>query len=119
MPVLAVWAERRLYFCAGGGTRKARNLADDATCVLAVELEPLGLVVEGAAVKTRDEMTLGRVAEAYAAAYGWEVIVRDGAFHAEGAPTAGPPPYGVYEVLPRLAFGFAIDETMTSTRWQF
>jgi hypothetical protein len=32
------------------------------------------------------------VAEAYAAKYEWPVTVRDGAFDADGAPTAGPPP---------------------------
>jgi hypothetical protein len=52
MPVLAVCVEGRLYFCAGEGTRKARNLARDSTCVVAVEEEPLDLVVEGEAVKT-------------------------------------------------------------------
>jgi hypothetical protein len=62
-----------LYFCAGEGTRKARNLAGNSTCVVAVEEEPLDLVVEGEAVKTRDEATLRRVADAYAAVYDWHV----------------------------------------------
>jgi hypothetical protein len=40
----------------------------------------------------------------------------------EGAPTAGPPPYEVYEVYevtPAIAFGFGTDETLTPTRWRF
>jgi hypothetical protein len=55
MPLLGVWVEGRLYFCAGEGTRKARNLANNSTCVVTVEEEPL------------DETTLRRVADAYAA----------------------------------------------------
>jgi Pyridoxamine 5'-phosphate oxidase len=120
MPLLGVWVEGRLYFCAGEGTRKARNLARHSTCVVTVEEGPLDLVVEGEAVKARDEATLRRVAEAYAAVYGWRVTVRDGAFTGtEGAPTAGPPPYDVYEVTPAIAFGFGTDETLTPTRWRF
>jgi hypothetical protein len=40
--------------------------------------------------------------------YWWQVTVRDGAFYADGAPTAGPPPYELYEVIPTTAFGFAV-----------
>jgi hypothetical protein len=48
------------------------------------------------------------------------VTVREGAFHdAEGAPTAGPPRYDVYEVAPAIVFGFATDGTFGPTRWRF
>jgi hypothetical protein len=52
---------------------------------------------------------------------GWHVTVRDGAFHHEtgGAPTAGPPPYDVYELRSTVAFGFGTDETFVPTRWRF
>jgi hypothetical protein len=120
MPVLAVWVEGGLFFSAGAGTRKARNLAGDARCVVTVELEPLDLVVEGRAEIVRAETTLRAVADACASTYGWRVTVRDGAFHdAAGAPTAGPPPYDVYAVLPSVAFGFPLDETVVPTRWRF
>jgi hypothetical protein len=76
-------------------------------------------VVEGTAAKVSDETRLHRVAEAYWAKYGWQVTVRDGAFYADGAPTAGPPPYEVYEVTPAMAFGFPTDETFSPTRWRF
>jgi Pyridoxamine 5'-phosphate oxidase len=45
MPVLAVWANGGLFFCAGEGTRKARNFALDSRCVVTVEEEPLDLMV--------------------------------------------------------------------------
>lgn len=119
-PVLAVWADGGVYFCAGESTRKAKNLALEGRCALTVESEPLDLVVEGTAAKVRDADELRRVADAYASEYDWRVTVRDGAFHdTEGAPTAGPPPYDVYEVIPTTAFGFGTDESFVPTRWSF
>jgi Pyridoxamine 5'-phosphate oxidase len=120
MPIMAVWADGRLFFAAGQGTRKARNLELNSHCVVTVEQEPLDLVIEGSAEMTRDDETLRRVAERYATINNWHVTVRDGAFNdTDGAPTAGPPPYDVYEVIPRTAFGLPIGETFGPTRWQF
>jgi hypothetical protein len=100
-------------------SRKARNLAHDAHCVISTRREALDLVVEGTAAKVGDEARLHRVAEVYMTKYGWPVTVRDGAFYGDGAPTAGPPPYDVYEVIPTTAFGFPWDETFSPTRWRF
>jgi hypothetical protein len=120
MPVMAVWVDGRLFFSAGERTRKARNLAHDSRCVVTVEEEPVDLVVEGNASIVRDDATLARVADAYASIYGWQVTVRQGAFHAAGgAPTAGPPPYDVYEVAPTVAFGLPVGEGLVPTRWRF
>ena len=46
-PVLAVWVDGGLYFCAGEHTRKARNLVLDPRCVVTVEQEPLDLATAG------------------------------------------------------------------------
>jgi nitroimidazol reductase NimA-like FMN-containing flavoprotein (pyridoxamine 5'-phosphate oxidase superfamily) len=120
MPVLAVWVDGRLFFSAGERTRKARNLARDSRCVLTVEEEPVDLVVEGEASIVRDDATLARVADAYASIYSWQVTVRQGALDAAGgAPTAGPPPYDVYEVTPAVAFGLPVGEGLVPTRWRF
>jgi hypothetical protein len=78
MPIIAVWVNGMLFFTAGQGTRKARNLVLNAHCVISVEQEPLDLVIEGSARKTRDDETLRRVAERYATIYDWHVTVRDG-----------------------------------------
>jgi hypothetical protein len=50
-----------------------------------------------------------------------EVADRLGAYRLEthGAPTAGPPPYEVYEVIPKTAFGFNTDLSFGPTRWHF
>ncbi|MGH8903569.1 MAG: pyridoxamine 5'-phosphate oxidase family protein [Egibacteraceae bacterium] len=120
VPVLAVLVDDALHFVAGASTRKARNLARDSHCVVTARGPSLDLVVEGEAAKVRDEAKLQRVAAAYASKYEWHVTVRDGAFHgAEGAPTAGPPPYDVYEVTLTVAFGFGTDGSLNSTRWRF
>lgn len=119
MPVLAVWVNKALYFSTGANTRKGKNLARNAHCVISVGNHRLDLVVEGRAAKLRDETRLQQVAEAYASKYGWHVSIRDGAFYADGAPTAGPPPYDVYEVTPTTAFAFGKDDALNATRWRF
>ena len=118
-PLLAVWVDDALHFVASRTSRKATNLAHDAHCVIATRREALDLVVEGTVAKVSQEARLHRVAEVYMTKYGWPVTVRDGAFYADGAPSAGPPPYEVYEVIPTTAFGFPWDETFNPTRWHF
>ena len=118
-PLLAVWVDDALHFVASRTSRKATNLAHDAHRVIATRREAMDLVVEGTVAKVSQEARLHRVAEVYMTKYEWPVTVRDGAFYADGAPTAGPPPYEVYEVIPTTAFGFPWDETYNPTRWRF
>jgi len=119
MPVLAVWLDGALHFCTSTTSCKGRNLARDSRCVLAVGDDAADLVVEGEAAEVGDEAKLRRVAEVFASKYGWHVAVRDGAFYADGAPTAGPPPYHVYQVTPTTVFTFGKDESFSPTRWRF
>jgi hypothetical protein len=119
VPVLAVWVDGTLHFAAGPSTRKGRNLAQDARCVLSARQHQLDLVVEGLATRVVDEAALRRVADEYAAKYAWPVTVHNATFHGEGAPSAGPPPYHVYQLQPAVAFGFPTDETFPPTRWEF
>ncbi len=119
VPVLAVWLDGALHFVANESSRKAKNLGHRADCILSASTRSLDLVVEGEAVKVRDDAKLKRVADVYGSKYGWTVTVREGAFFGEGAPTAGPPPYDVYEVAPALVFGFPTDESTIATRWRF
>jgi hypothetical protein len=87
---------------SSAGTRKARNLAHDPHCVITVATYEFDLVVEGTAERVTDEAKLQRVVHAYAAE-GWEATVRDGGLYAEySAPSAGPPPWHVYEVTPTV-----------------
>jgi len=63
------------------------------------------------------------VGDAYRDKYGWPVTVTaDGAFDAPyGAPTAGHPPYRVYELTPTVAYAFGTDNHLgeRSTRYRF
>ncbi|TDE07481.1 pyridoxamine 5'-phosphate oxidase family protein [Jiangella asiatica] len=119
MPLGALWMDERFYFTAGPGTRKAKNLARDPHCVITVATDPFDLVVEGKAVKVTDEATLQRVCGAYNSE-GWPAIVRDGALHADySAPSAGPPPWYVYEVRPATAYVLGAEDPYGATRWTF
>jgi len=119
MPVLALWHDGALYFCASPASRKGRNLASNSHCVIATDAHDSDLIVEGEAAKVSDEAKLSRVAELYASKYDWHVAIRDGAFFGDGAPTAGPPPYEVYEVTANVVFAFCKDESFSPTRWRF
>lgn len=115
----AWWADDRFYFTSGAQTRKSRNLATNPKCAIAVALGDLDLVVEGTAARVTDEATLERVAER-AGEGGWPATVKDGALTAEySAPSAGPPPWYLYEMTPKAAFGVATKEPHGATRWRF
>ena len=94
---------------AGAAPEAARVSAADGVDV----------VVEGRAVRVTDGPTLERVADEYRSKYGWDAEPREGEFRGEGAPTAGPPPLHLYELVPETAFGFGTDESLNAMRWTF
>jgi pyridoxine/pyridoxamine 5'-phosphate oxidase len=115
----ALWLDDRFYFTSGPKTRKSQNLARNPNCVISVALADLDLVVEGTAAKVTDDATLERLAEAFRA-QGWPATVKDGALTAEySAPSAGPPPWYLYEMTPKTAFGVATKPPFGGTRWRF
>jgi hypothetical protein len=115
----ALWIDGKIYFVSGTGTRKGRNLAANPDCVFSVSLTGIDLVVEGTAVRITDRPTLLRLARRWAA-QGWPASVSGGALTAEySAPSAGPPPWNLYVVRPRTAFGVATAEPSGATRWRF
>ena len=79
----------------------------------------MDLVVEGRATRVTDDATLQRLAATYND-QGWPVHVKDGAFVAEySAPSAGPPPWDLFEITPKVAFGVASAEPNGAMRWRF
>jgi hypothetical protein len=111
VPVGIVWAEGRAYFTSGPGTSKSRNLTRDPYCTLTVATHPFDIVI--------DDATLQRLAELFGAE-GWRPTVRDGAFHHEfSAPSAGPPPWYLYEITPETVFAFGTAEPYGATRFDF
>lgn len=119
VPVLAVVVDGTLHFSASDSSRKARNLAAEPRCSVGTSGDAFDLVVEGTAAPVAEDASVRRVAAAYAAKYGWEPQVRDGLLWADGAPTAGPPPYRVYRVTPSTVFGFPTGGGALPTRWRF
>ena len=115
----ALWQDGKFYFTSGPGTRKSRNLASNPNCALSMSLPGLDLVIEGRARKVTDQATIERIAAAYAA-QGWPARAIDGALSAEySAPSAGPPPWHVYEITSVTAFGVASAKPYGATRWRF
>lgn len=119
-PVLGVWVDHALHVASGAGTVKTGLIAANPRVSLTTHVDAMDLVLEGEAVRETGRARLERVAEAYAQTYGWHPRARDGALTgADGAPTAGPPPYLVLAVRPRRVLGFGHDDAMLPTRWTF
>ena len=115
----ALWHEGELYFTSGPGTRKSRNLAQNPAASLSVSLDGIDLVFEGAVTRVTDLATLGVVARRYNND-GWPVTVDGDALTAPySAPSAGPPPWQVYQLGFDTVFGVATAEPNGATKWRF
>ena len=130
MPIIAFWIDGAFHFVVGEGTRKGRNLAADGRCVVAIgstTLPSLDVVVEGYAQPLDDEAAVARIAETLRA-NDWPLEARGDHVYGPNAPTAGPPPYAIYRMVPSKAFGlpgmlgmeqFDQSELPKPTRWAF
>ncbi len=115
----AVWDDGNVYFVSGGGTRKSRNLVENANCVVSMALKSFDIVFEGKAERVTDDATLQRLAKRYAGG-GWPAKVEDGALAYDySAPSAGPPPWNLYVVAPTTVFAVMSEEPGGATRWRF
>jgi nitroimidazol reductase NimA-like FMN-containing flavoprotein (pyridoxamine 5'-phosphate oxidase superfamily) len=122
-PLIAVWHDGAMWFTTGPDERKARNLAENRSCILTTGRSDLvegglDVVLEGAAEHVTDDGELEPVAEAFAAKYGtevWHFVVRDGAF---GHPDAGGRAL-VFRVRPVRGLGFRKGDTFSQTTWRF
>jgi PPOX class probable F420-dependent enzyme len=117
----ALWADDCFWFETGRATRKGKNLARDPRCTLSVATRDFDLAVEGEAVLVTDPATVAAMAARWAQE-GWPAQPDDSgtALTAEfSAPSAGPPPWHVYQVIPRAATALATTEPGGATRWRF
>jgi hypothetical protein len=131
MPIIGMWMEGSFYFVSGERTQKARNLAHEPRCTVVTgttTLPSLDLIVDGVAAMVTDEATLRGVTEAFRTRMEWPLEVRDGRVDGPNAPTAGPPPYAVWQVTPSSVIGlpgmtgmeeFAPEDLPRPTRWDF
>lgn len=130
MPLISFWIEGALHFIVGEGTRKGRNLAANAWCVVGTEnrkLPSLDVVLEGRAEPIADPDEVRRMAEAFAA-NNWPLEADGVEVNGPNAPTAGPPPYRIYRLTPSRGFGLPgnyrmadvdPDDLPKPTRWSF
>jgi len=115
----AVWQDGKAYFVSGPGTRKSRNVAENADVSIGMSVPGIDLVIEGRAERVIDDETLQRLAERYAKE-GWPTRVADQAFTYDySAPSAGPPPWYLYEVTPTTVFGVLSEAPGGAMRWRF
>ena len=121
-PVLAVWIDERAYSTTSPAARKGQNLASRPSAALTARAPTMDIVIEGPVAWIRDPQRLRRIGAAYQDKYGWPVTVVGDAFHAPyAAPTAGDPPYRVYELTPVVAYAFGTGDNPAerSTRFRF
>ena len=115
----AFWVDGRYYFSGGPRSRKIRNIERDPRCAFGVAIHGYDVALEGRAARVTDEALLQRLAEVFAEG-GWAPTVADGGFtHDYSAPSAGPPPWYVYEFTPEDAYAVATKEPGGATRWTF
>ena len=119
MPVGILFIDDAFYFTSGPKTRKARNIARNPDSVISIATHDFDLVVEGSATRVVDQAHLQRIADAFKKE-GWEPTVVKGGLTANySAPSAGPPPWQVYEVKPETIFALGTSEPYGATRWNF
>lgn len=122
-PMLAVWVDGRIYSTTNPAARKGRDLAARPSAALAARAPTMDIVIEGTVAWIGDRQQLQRIGQAYQDKYQWPVTVTDdNAFTAPyGAPTAGGPPYRVYELTPAVAYAFGTGDNLgeRSTRFRF
>ncbi|HEY7523588.1 MAG TPA: pyridoxamine 5'-phosphate oxidase family protein [Candidatus Limnocylindrales bacterium] len=130
MPIIAFWFDDAFHFIAGAGTRKGRNLAADGRCVIGISsttLPSLDLIAEGDAEPLADEDSVRRIAERFTS-NNWPLEARGNQVFGPHAPTAGPPPYRIYRMIPTKVFGlpgmlgmeqFDPSQLPRPTRWEF
>jgi nitroimidazol reductase NimA-like FMN-containing flavoprotein (pyridoxamine 5'-phosphate oxidase superfamily) len=103
MPLWGIWVDGRFFFSTGGRSRKARNLAANAACIVCTENSAEAVIVEGTAAQLRDAAELKRLAPHYAQKYKpWALD-----------PDLGP----VFELRPRVIFGLREKTFNAATRW--
>ena len=130
MPVIAFWIDGAMHIVAGEGTRKGRNLSADGRCVVATSsttLPSIDIVIEGRAEALTEDGDVRHLAEVLNEK-GWQLEAKGDKVFGPNAPTAGPPPYSIFRVVPSKVFGlphmygmeqFDPSELPRPTRWDF
>jgi hypothetical protein len=111
MVVWGIWWQGAFWFTTGPRTRKARNLALEAHCVIGTEKADEAVILEGQAVEVRDREQWKELAAIYDRKYGGDLY-----------PLLASCDGNVYRVEPQVAFAqdeHAADFVKSATRWKF
>jgi hypothetical protein len=117
----ALWVDGTFWFQTGSATRKARNVARDPRCAVAVSIQDADVVVQGDARRVSDPSDLARIAKAWAD-NGWPAepdASGSGITAPFNAPSQGPPPWNVYRIEPRSVTVVSSTEPGGLTRFRF
>ena len=117
----ALWLDGTFWFQTGAGTRKARNVARDPRCSVAISVRGADVVIEGDAVRVTEPGAVGRIAKAWAD-NGWPAEPDPGGSGITApfnAPSQGPPPWNVYRIESRSATVALAAEPGGLTRFRF
>lgn len=106
MGMHGLWFKGAYYFGTDPATRKAKNLAQNANCVVIAEDMQELLIVEGVAEGVAYEALPEGLSEESKKKYGWPIDPRMGG--------------QVYKVSPRVVFGVPEKQIATAvTKWVF
>jgi hypothetical protein len=115
----AAWLDGDLYFTSNLNARKARNLAANPACTIAVKVTGLDVTLTGTAELVTDAASLEEVARIYRDG-GWPAEVAGDALTAPfSAPSAGPPPWHVFRFTFDTVVAVATVEPWGAMRWGF
>jgi hypothetical protein len=117
----ALWFDDAFWFETGEQTLKGKNIARDPRCTLSVATHEFDIVVEGIAEKIEDGATVALMAGKWSD-QGWPARVDETgvALTADfSAPSAGPPPWVIYPLVPDRATALQTVEPGGATRWRF
>jgi hypothetical protein len=111
MVVWGLWQDGRLLFSTGSKSRKARNLGQNANCVVCTELANEAVIVEGTA-EIADVAARRKFLPAYERKYKFDMKAMKNDILAMKEP--------VFAVRPRVVFGLWEKYFQSkSTRWKF
>ena len=117
----ALWLDGSFWFQTGTGTRKARNVARDPRCSIAVSIRDADVVIEGDAVRVTEAGAVARIAKAWSDS-GWPAEPDEsgsGITAPFNAPSQGPPPWNVFRIEPASATVVLATEPGGLTRFRF
>jgi nitroimidazol reductase NimA-like FMN-containing flavoprotein (pyridoxamine 5'-phosphate oxidase superfamily) len=112
MVVWGLWMDGGFYFSTGRESRKAKNLTENARCVVATEQADEAVIVEGIAEEVEDVDLRRRFIRIYEKKYDWDMSSFEEPILSLKEP--------IHVVRPKVVFG--LDEKKflnAATRWRF